>query len=32
MKRLGATYVRTDPVGAFGTTIVYALRRAALAG
>jgi ribosomal-protein-alanine N-acetyltransferase len=32
MKRLGATYVRTDPVGAFGTTIVYVLRRAALAG
>ena len=30
MKRLGATYVRTDPVGAFGTTIVYELRRAAL--
>jgi ribosomal-protein-alanine N-acetyltransferase len=32
MKRLGATYVRTDPVGAFGTTIVYDLRRAALTG
>ncbi len=32
MKRLGATYVRTDPVGAFGTTIVYVLRRAALSG
>jgi len=31
MKRLGATYVRTDPVGAFGTTIVYVLRRADLA-
>jgi ribosomal-protein-alanine N-acetyltransferase len=30
MKRLGATYVRTDPVGAFGTTIVYVLRRSAL--
>jgi RimJ/RimL family protein N-acetyltransferase len=27
MKRLGATYVRTDPEGAFGTTIVYVLRR-----
>ena len=26
MKRLGATYVRTDPVGAFGSTIVYVLR------
>ena len=32
MKRLGATYVRTDPVGAFGTTIVYVLRRAAVIG
>ena len=32
MKRLGATYVRTDPVGVFGTTIVYVLHRAALAG
>ena len=32
MKRLGATYVRTDPVGAFGTTIVYLLRRAAVIG
>jgi [ribosomal protein S5]-alanine N-acetyltransferase len=32
MKRLGATYVRTDPVGAFGTTIVYVLRRDALTG
>jgi RimJ/RimL family protein N-acetyltransferase len=28
MKRLGATYVRTDPIGAFGSTIVYVLRRA----
>ena len=27
MKRLGATYVRTDLVGAFGSTIVYVLRR-----
>jgi len=32
MKRLGARYVRTDPVGAFGTTIVYELRRANLTG
>jgi RimJ/RimL family protein N-acetyltransferase len=32
MKRLGATYVRTDPEGAFGTTIVYVLRRAAVSG
>lgn len=29
MKRLGAEYVRTDPVGAFGTTVVYVVRRAA---
>ena len=28
MERLGARYVRTDPIGAFGTTIVYAARRA----
>jgi ribosomal-protein-alanine N-acetyltransferase len=28
MKRLGAEYVRTDPVGAFGSTIVYVVRRA----
>jgi ribosomal-protein-alanine N-acetyltransferase len=28
MKRLGARYVRTDPTGAFGTTIVYVVRRA----
>ncbi len=27
MKRLGADYVRTDPIGAFGTTIVYVLSR-----
>ena len=27
MKRLGAAYVRTDPVGAFGSTIVYVTRR-----
>jgi RimJ/RimL family protein N-acetyltransferase len=32
MKRLGAAYVRTDPEGAFGTTIVYVLRRAAVSG
>jgi len=32
MKRLGATYVRTDSEGAFGTTIVYVLRRAGLTG
>ena len=32
MKRLGATYVRTDPEGAFGTTIVYVLRRSAVSG
>jgi RimJ/RimL family protein N-acetyltransferase len=30
MKRLGATYARTDPEGAFGTTIAYVLRRAAV--
>jgi RimJ/RimL family protein N-acetyltransferase len=28
MERLGARYVRTDPTGAFGTTIVYVARRA----
>lgn len=27
MKRLGARYVRTEPVGAFGTTVAYLLRR-----
>ncbi len=27
MERLGATYVRTDPTGEFGTTIVYVMRR-----
>jgi ribosomal-protein-alanine N-acetyltransferase len=27
MERLGARYVRTDPGGAFGTTIVYVARR-----
>jgi RimJ/RimL family protein N-acetyltransferase len=27
MERLGARYVRTDPVGAFGTTVVYVARR-----
>jgi [ribosomal protein S5]-alanine N-acetyltransferase len=27
MERLGARYVRTDPVGAFGTTIVYVAHR-----
>ena len=27
MKRLGAEYVRTDPIGAFGSTIVYVVRR-----
>ena len=32
MKRLGATYVRTDPIGAFGSTIVYVLRRADFSG
>jgi ribosomal-protein-alanine N-acetyltransferase len=30
MKQLGATYLGTDPVGVFGTTIAYVLRRAAL--
>jgi RimJ/RimL family protein N-acetyltransferase len=30
MKRLGATHVRTDPTGAFGSTIVYVLHRSAL--
>jgi [ribosomal protein S5]-alanine N-acetyltransferase len=29
MKRLGAEYVRTDPIGAFGSTIVYGVRRGA---
>lgn len=29
MRRLGAEYVRTDPVGAFGSTIVYLVRRGA---
>jgi RimJ/RimL family protein N-acetyltransferase len=29
MKRLGAEYVRTDPIGAFGSTIVYVMRRGA---
>jgi RimJ/RimL family protein N-acetyltransferase len=28
MERLGACYVRTDPTGAFGTTIVYVARTA----
>jgi len=28
MRRLGARYVRTDPTGAFGTTIVYVVRGA----
>jgi RimJ/RimL family protein N-acetyltransferase len=27
MERLGARYVRTDSIGAFGTTIVYVARR-----
>jgi RimJ/RimL family protein N-acetyltransferase len=27
MERLGACYVRTDPIGAFGETIVYVARR-----
>jgi RimJ/RimL family protein N-acetyltransferase len=27
MKRLGAEYARTDPIGAFGSTIVYVVRR-----
>jgi RimJ/RimL family protein N-acetyltransferase len=27
MERLGARYVRTDPIGAFGTTIVYVVER-----
>jgi RimJ/RimL family protein N-acetyltransferase len=27
MERLGARYVRTDPVGAFGETVVYVARR-----
>jgi RimJ/RimL family protein N-acetyltransferase len=31
MKRLGAEYVRTDPIGAFGSTIVYVARRGAMA-
>ena len=30
MERLGARYVRTDPIGAFGTTIVYLAQRDAL--
>lgn len=29
MKRLGASYVRTDPVGAFGSTLIYVVRRGA---
>ncbi len=28
MKRLGARYVRTDPIGGFGTAIVYVMSRA----
>lgn len=32
MRRLGARHVRTDPTGAFGTTLVYALRRDAFSG
>lgn len=31
MRRLGATYVRTDPTGAFGATVVYVVHRAGLA-
>lgn len=27
MQRLGASYLRTDPIGVFGTTIVYVMQR-----